>query len=115
MGSNAPRYEVDAEEDAKHKGEVRSRCWVFTINNYTEEQENRLQAWKSRYMVYGRETAPSTGTRHLQGYVCLANPAKLSAIRAKIGAGWYKPAKGTPAQNLKYCSKSGDFYGTPRM
>lgn len=87
---------------------------MFTINNYTEEHEKKLQAWKSRYMVYGRETAPSTGTRHLQGYVCLANQAKLSAIRAKFGPGWFKPAKGTPAQNLKYCSKSGDYYGAPQ-
>lgn len=41
----------------------------FTLNNYTEEDEQRIQAGVEfyRYAVYGRELAPTTGTRHLQG------------------------------------------------
>lgn len=41
----------------------------FTLNNYSEEDERRIQEGTEfyRYAVYGRELAPTTGTRHLQG------------------------------------------------
>nr|QJI53602.1 MAG: replication associated protein [Circoviridae sp.] len=41
----------------------------FTLNNYTEEDEQRIQQSVDlyQYAIYGREVAPGTGTRHLQG------------------------------------------------
>jgi len=41
----------------------------FTLNNYTDEDERRIQEGIElyRFAIYGRETAPTTGTRHLQG------------------------------------------------
>ncbi len=46
-----------------------SRRWCFTINNPTFHHEQLLQAIDCTYIVWGRERAPSTGTRHLQGFV----------------------------------------------
>ena len=50
------------------------RRWAFTLNNYNEEEPWRkveeLSEQKAiKYLVVGREIEPSTGTRHLQGYV----------------------------------------------
>lgn len=47
----------------------------FTLNNYGEEDERRIktEAHRYKYAVYGRETAPTTGTRHLQGYINFRN------------------------------------------
>lgn len=41
----------------------------FTLNNYTEEDERRIQESSEiyRYAIYGRELAPTSGTPHLQG------------------------------------------------
>lgn len=42
---------------------------VFTLNNYGADDEERIQGATElyQYCVYGREVAPGTGTRHLQG------------------------------------------------
>lgn len=47
----------------------------FTLNNYNGEDEQRIQNETARYKyaIYGRETAPTTGTRHLQGYINFLN------------------------------------------
>jgi len=94
------------------------RKFVFTINNYTEEDERRLQASCSlfKYLVYGRETAPSTGTRHLQGYGNLKKPTRFNAIKDIIGPEAHiEKAKGNDQQNKEYCEKDGSHwhYGEP--
>lgn len=60
----------------------KSRGWCFTLNNYTPEEEETLQDQDLlgyRYMVYGHEIAPTTGTPHLQGYLYYKN-----AVRGKL-------------------------------
>ena len=50
---------------------ARSSTWVFTINNYTAEDIGRLASLpRDKCEVwFGEEIAPSTGTKHLQGYL----------------------------------------------
>lgn len=60
----------------------RSNRWMFTLNNYTEEEylllTTRLEANdKVQYYVIGREIAPTTGTRHLQGFILLTSGTRL--------------------------------------
>nr|WAE42401.1 MAG: replication associated protein [Cressdnaviricota sp.] len=45
------------------------KTWKFTWNNATEEDEAKLQRLEVTYIAYGREVAPTTGTKHLQGYI----------------------------------------------
>ena len=48
---------------------VRRFCW--TLNNYTEEDVDVLQkdlAELCKFAIFGRETCPNTGTKHLQGF-----------------------------------------------
>jgi hypothetical protein len=55
----------------------RDRKFVFTMNNYTEEDEAMLTELLIKEEVLnlyiGREVAPSTGTKHLQGFVRFDN------------------------------------------
>jgi len=91
------------------------RSWIFTTNNYTDEDKNNAKRLNHKYLVYGLEVGEEKHTPHLQGYVQLKNPMTFDALnkhlqyRARI-----QVAKGSAAQNRTYCTKSGNFeeYGT---
>lgn len=93
---------------------VRSRGWCFTLNNYTDQevltlQDVRLVEVGMKYLCFGREVAPSTGTPHLQGYVYFTNAVRFTTVKSfLVRAKWIK-AKGSPEQNKAYCSKDGNF------
>lgn len=92
---------------------TKTRGYAFTLNNYTEEEvQSLLQPNEAvAYICFGKETAPDTGTPHLQGYIYLHNPRGLKGVKKIIGSRAHlEPAQGTPEQNVKYCSKGGDFY-----
>lgn len=61
------------------------------------------------YLVVGKEVAPTTGTRHLQGFVILANPQRRQWLVDLLGQAHYEIARGTSAQCADYCKKDGDF------
>lgn len=61
-----------------------------------------------RFLIYGREVCPSTGTPHLQGYVEFLNPQRITGIKTLPGfsTSHLEVARGSPDQNITYCSKS---------
>lgn len=88
----------------------RGRSFVFTVNNYTDADFQRLATLDCKYLIVGREIAPTTGTPHLQGYVHFSNPRSFNAVRGLLPAGTHvEVARGSPQDNIVYCSKSGDF------
>lgn len=86
----------------------RHRGFTFTINNWTEDDINNVNTLDCKYIVYGREICPTTGTPHLQGYVYFANAKTFNAVR-KLIRGHIIIAKGTAEQNYDYCSKEGRY------
>ncbi|UDN67422.1 replication-associated protein [robinz virus RP_1124] len=85
----------------------------FTLNNYTLEDEQRIQDGSRdfEYAIYGREIAPTTGTRHLQGFINFKRRFTFSVLKRIIGDSAYiTPSHGTDKQNKDYCSKSGDVW-----
>lgn len=89
----------------------RSRSWIFTLNNYTSDDETTLQSLDCRYIIYGREIAPTTGTPHLQGYVYFNEAKTLSSVKKKISkTAHLEIPQGTATQNREYCSKDKDFF-----
>lgn len=85
---------------------TRSRSWVFTLNNYTPDDVAELKKVTHRYMCFGLETGDKEHTPHIQGYVQLDNPVSLRGVKKLLGDRFHVDiAKGTPEQNLKYCSK----------
>lgn len=91
--------------------------WAITCNNYTEEQLEQIKAWAQtncQYAVIGKETAPTTGTKHLQIFIHLVKKMLGSAI---LGLDFFRTAhievaRGTDAQNEAYCKKEGDWWQT---
>jgi len=61
---------------------------VFTLNNYTDESINMLRTLftnnLAKYIIYGKEIAPGTGTRHLQGYMSLVKKTRLRTIYQQL-------------------------------
>jgi len=82
----------------------KARSYVFTLNNYSEEEFMLIKQLKSKYIVIGDEVGEN-GTPHLQGYVNFSNPTSFNTIKKAIPRGHIEIAKGNPRQNYEYCSK----------
>lgn len=92
----------------------RSRAWVFTLNNYTENDEGYLQeTLDCDYLVYGREVS-ATGTPHLQGFMYYKNPRAFTTL-SKLRKWHIEPAKADARTNQAYTKKDDDWFekGTP--
>lgn len=87
----------------------RHRSWVFTANNYDQPLLDRLDRMACKYLLYGKEVAPDTGTPHLQGYVVFGAGRTFAACRTSMPGCHLQVARGTPSQNYNYCTKDGDF------
>lgn len=88
-----------------------TRHWCFTINNYSDEDVERLTRLEGTvtYLVFGKEVAPTTNTPHLQGYVCFKQKKRRSAAMSVIGRCYLDIKKGTPKEASDYCKKDGDY------
>jgi len=104
----------------------RAKRWCFTLNNPTPLQRHALAHFainatgldgrnpNYEYLVYGNETAPTTGTPHIQGYVIFTVAKSLRQAKSALSGPHDAPfhlevARGTPQQNREYCIKDGDF------
>jgi len=99
---------MDPFQDETPSG-TRSRRWCFTINNYKDEDIQSVRDAKWSYVVFGYETAPTTGTPHLQGYIEFKNQCTRSSLCKRLPRAHVVPAKGTPAQASVYCKKGDEF------
>lgn len=65
--------DINSEAEPTFDETKKRRNFCFTLNNYTDREIYNLQelaeTGKVIYICWGRETAPTTGTPHLQGYV----------------------------------------------
>jgi len=90
----------------------RALHWLFTLNNYVEEDFATIKAWleqEAKYWIIGRETGES-GTPHLQGYFSLRRRSTFSYVSGKLSSRAHiQRAAGTARQNRRYCSKDGNF------
>lgn len=113
---------VEARRRMPPSSRLRSKAWVFTLF----EQNGDLAAYQEvfrglshglnpfvSYGILGFETCPSTGRRHLQGYVYCSSRVGFRSFQGKMGlprSCHVEKANGTPSQNKEYCSKEGDFF-----
>lgn len=86
-----------------------SRGWCWTLNNYTEEDIESLTSNPHPYVIFGKETAPETGTKHLQGFSYFPNKATFGKIKSLLPKAHIEAMKGTALQAIEYCKKEGDF------
>lgn len=94
---------------------VSGRGWVIVVNNYDNNDIQRFtevatNETTTRCAIMGQETAPTTGTQHLQCYIQFKKTQRLSAVRKLFNHGTHiELAKGSAAQNREYCQKEGNF------
>lgn len=95
------------EHRTKRKAPVRFSRFVFTLNNYTEEEFASVKAYPCRWMVCARETGDENQTAHLQG-ACILDTRK-SLVQLKKIPGFERAhiemMKGKPEDSVKYCCK----------
>jgi len=91
---------------------VQSTRWCVTWNNYPEtwiDSVTTLYKEHFRYLIAGMETAPTTGTKHLQIYLELRKKKTRNGVNAlfkQLPASVHlELAKGSAEDNLTYCSK----------
>lgn len=86
----------------------RNRAYCFTSYLLNEDIMDELIC---EYIVYGREQCPTTGKKHLQGYVYFTNAKTLDAVKKLFQDKTLhlEVPKGNHNQNRTYCIKDGDF------
>lgn len=108
--SNVPKKSI------RKRTRERARSWCFTWNRFGTNDVLRLRQLGRAldgivYLIYGRENCPTTGARHLQGYITFTNPRDMGGVKQLLSnqTVHLEKAKGTGIQNRQYCSKDGDF------
>lgn len=86
----------------------RSRSWCFTYHlGHEDHYEALLENLECEYLVFGRETCPTTGRQHLQGYVEFKHQKTMSAVKAWMANNQLHLEKrsGTAKEAADYCKK----------
>lgn len=114
---------MNTENTQKHatlgntKPASRSRKWVFTLNNYTENEYNSILHYVKHsehtkhtiLYVIGKEGKGEDQTPHLQGYIERKNPISFTTLKNLCNRLHLEKAKGSREDNYVYCSKEDDF------
>ena len=87
----------------------RHRSYCFTINNYTTKDLDMLLDVYAKYFCFGFEVGKDK-TPHIQGYIQYYAARSFNAIKKDIPRAHIEISKGSPIQNIEYCSKDGEFY-----
>lgn len=85
-----------------------SRTWCFTVNNWTEEDFLSIKSLPFSYLIIGKEVS-KTGTPHLQGYVTLQSPSRLSGLKKINGRAHWEIARSVEASK-RYCKKDHNYH-----
>lgn len=88
--------------DSGNTQESPALWWVFTLNNYSEDDIKQIQALPGRY-VFQEEIAPVTGTPHLQGTIKWNTKKRFSACKKLFLMDHWDKCKNIQ-ESIKYCS-----------
>lgn len=88
----------------------RLRRFVFTLNNYTEEELEAIKEFgrdKCRWMICAKETGEEQMTQHLQGGCLLISQTCFSTLKKSKGfeRAHLENMYGKPEDTLSYCTK----------
>jgi len=82
--------------------------FVFTLNNYTEDEYNFLKDWAptTKWFIMGKEVGEN-GTPHLQGACIIGSQWSFSKLKTLTGfnRAHIEVMRGTPSDSRTYCSK----------
>jgi len=87
--------------------------WTFTLNNYRQEDFQNLDelyiTGKVKYIIYGKEVCPTTGTIHLQGFLQLSKKARFAGVKKLLGSKYHIESALFPWHAAEYCKKDGEW------
>lgn len=89
---------------------IQGKYWTVVVNNWSKETLDTMETtFRGMDAKYGltEEIAPTTGTRHLQGFVQFKKPVRAPERFKEWKAHWEK-CKGNEQQNLDYIHKTVD-------
>jgi len=87
---------------------MQGKYWVFTLNNYTDEEYISIKDFKWKYLIIGREVGEQ-GTPHLQGYAEYSPNIRIERLKKINNRAHWEKRRGTAAQAADYCKKEGNF------
>jgi len=92
-----------------------AKNWCLTLNNYSNEEFERLKNYECIYSILGEEVGAS-GTPHIQGYFEFKSTKELSVLKCAFPKGHWEIRKGTGDQASEYCKKDNKFveHGTKK-
>ena len=76
------------QEAGDNNRSFKTRNWVFTLNNYTEDERSRIETHvvpECEYICYQPEVGEERGTPHLQGCVFFKSQRTLAGLRRMFG------------------------------
>lgn len=93
-----------------HQMPRRTHNFFLTVNNYDDEEYNRILAYpNAAYVVVGKEQAPTTGTPHIHAFIRTKEPKFFREIKEEVcPRADVKGARSVP-KAIRYCKKDGDF------
>lgn len=91
---------------------LQSSNWCFTLNNYTDNDIERISVAAVKdnitYLIYGKEVGES-GTPHLQGFVRFSSKKRVGGVKAVIGGDPHVEVARNPKAAIEYCKKDGEY------
>jgi Putative viral replication protein len=119
-GGNTKTPQTSSEMDSESNGvKVQKSClkkarfnaskyWCMTWHDYPEDWQSFLERSKPdvTFFIMGKEICPTTGRKHLQGYVETKNMMRPTALGWPKKIHWEK-ACGSRSANIAYCTKEG--------
>lgn len=100
--------EMEKGDEDSEKARFSSYCFTDFVNDW-KFYDRLFQKNNIKYIIVGEEIAPSTGRKHLQGYLYMKSKTTWSSMRKKLAPRWFAICKGNPKQNIEYCSKDKKF------
>lgn len=95
----------------------RKTFYCFTLFKYEHFYDDIIRQLKliSTKGIVGKEICPTTGHTHLQGFIALKKPMRITELKI-CGSPHWEAAIASEEANMKYCSKEGDFlkWGFPK-
>jgi len=79
---------------------LKMRAWCFTHNNFPYSAADLPLCKDERYVVWQHE---KVDTDHIQGYIELTKPQRISAMIKWLPGAHFEERRGTPDQARKYC------------
>lgn len=89
---------------------MQGKRWCFTHHDPYLEDHFKHMFDKSEAGGFGYEVCPTTGKKHMQGWVSFPSNQRLNALKELCNTCHWEVMKGTEEQSQKYCEKEGFYF-----